>query len=131
MSYVDATSRPDPTTAWVAERVVQQRAAHDAHLLRACAEEVLGRLPRGPLTLLSTSVEGCALAAVVGALRPEPTMWEQLALGRRSHPERRGAVAVVEVVRLGDGFLEALEAVLPGVPIIHDLADSPALASAA
>jgi hypothetical protein len=131
MSYLDATGRPDVATAWVADRVMEQRAAHDARLLRTWAEGVLGRLPAGRLTLLSTSVEGCALAAVIGALRDEPTTWEQLALGRPQEDRDGGGVVVVEVVRLGDGLLEALDALLPGVPVIHDLAASPALASAA
>jgi hypothetical protein len=130
MSYLDVTGRRDLATAWVADRLVEQRAAHDARLLRTWAEGVLSRLPAGRLTLLSTSVEGCALAAVIGALRADPTTWEQLALGRPQE-DRDGAVVVVEVVRLGDGLLEALDALLPGVPVIHDLAATLALVSAA
>ena len=107
-----------------------QRVAREGKALRRWADAVLRRLPPGPVTLVATSVEGCALAAVVAAQRDEPTTWDQLALGR-PQPKCKGTVVVVEPLRLGDGLLNTLRRTVPGAEVIQGLAATPELASVA
>lgn len=128
MAYVDAEAR-ETTTSWFAERLAEQRAAHSGATLNQWASEVLLELPSGPVTLLSLSVEGCALAAVVAASRQDATSWEQLALGR-PHRELVGIPVVLEPAQLAEGALRVLERTLPGAVVISGLATRQALAAA-
>jgi hypothetical protein len=130
MSCSDELRSTDHATEWAAGRLTEQRAAHDGRALRRWADVVLRRLPSGPLVLASTSVEGCALAAVVAARRDEPTTWEHLALGR-PQPGRDSPVVVVEPLRLGHGTLTTLQRALPGAQVIQGLAATPELVSVA
>lgn len=123
-------SDADPTTEWFAERIAEQREAHRGSALREWADTILRELPPGPVALLSMSAEGCALSAVVAALRDETTTWEQLALGR-PQPQRACALVVVEPVRLGEGLLESLSRLLPDATVIDGFAAMPTLASVA
>jgi hypothetical protein len=132
MAYSDL-SRDDVATPWFAARRDEQRRAHAGDVLRDLAEYVYHRLPTGPVTLLSLSVEGCALAAVVATLRNDDTTWQQFALAG-PHPERHGKTVVVEPVLLGSGVLQSLKELLPDADVVHGIASAtaaPALASVA
>jgi hypothetical protein len=130
MTYSDL-SREDVATPWFVARIDEQRLAHGGRVLREWAEQVQRELPAGPVTLLSMSVEGCAPAAVIAALRRESTTWQQLALGR-PQPERDGKTVVIEPVLLADGVLKSLNGLLPYAEVIHGIASAaPALASVA
>jgi hypothetical protein len=117
------------TMAWFVERLAEQREAHSGATLSQWASKVLLELPRGPVALLSLSVEGCALGAVVAASRLDPTSWEQLALGR-PHRELAGTPVVLEPAQLGEAMLQVLERTLPGALVISGLATRQALAAA-
>ena len=130
MPYTDAVTDQDGVAAWFAERLSEQRAAHQGAVLRTWAEVVLRRLPQGPVALLAMSTEGCALAAVVAARRESKTSWERLSL-MRPHPKGQGARVLVEPARLAPGMVEALGELLPEASIIDAVALEPALASAA
>ena len=122
----------DATTTWFVERVSEQDAAHDGEALRRWSRAVLAELPRGPVDLVATSTEGCALAAVVAALRVDaPTRWRRLAFGREDGVPRDSAVVVVEPVELGGGLREAIARELPGAVIICGLAVREPAAAAA
>jgi hypothetical protein len=130
MAYSDVAPT-DIATPWFADRLNEQRGAHDGSTLRGLAETVLTRLPAGAVTLVSSSVEGCALAAAVAVIRDEKTRWEHLAVGR-PHATQAGSVVVVEPLLLGQGMLETLDTALPGALILHGLSEvAPALAPAA
>lgn len=121
----------DGTTTWFTERVPEQEAAHDGAALRRWARVVLDALPPGPVELVATSVEGCAVAAVVAAQRGEgPTRWRRLVLGRNDGISPGFAIIVVEPVQLGTGLHEAIREALPDALILGGLA-SEAFAAAA
>jgi hypothetical protein len=108
---------------WFADRLSEQAAAHDGDAMRASADCVLRLLPDGPIELVATSTEGCALAAVVAALRPEaPTRWRRLVFGRAVDTTPGFAVVVVEAVELGEGLREAIRQALPDAMIIAGVA---------
>lgn len=108
---------------WFADRKVEQEAAHDGANLIAAARERCRALPDGPVTLLSTSAEGVALAGAIIALRAAPTSWRQVTLRQRAAID--GTVAIVEMVRLGDGLRAAMlqrypEALILDGPVAHE-----------
>lgn len=119
-----ATSDIDDTTvAWFVARREEQAAAHHGAALRTWAEAAVRALPIGPLTLVSTSSEGSALAAVISALRDQPTRWQTISLGRPP-AGLTGAVAVIEAVQLGDGARASIAALLPHALVLDGLAAS-------
>lgn len=121
MPYMHSSSAGS-TTAWFADRLVEQEAAHEGDTLRALADVVLAELPQGPVEVISTSTEGCALAAVVAALRDSaPTRWRQLHVGRDEAPADGYRPVVVEAVELGLGLRTAIEKALPGAVVISGL----------
>jgi len=120
----------DESSLWTEDRLAEQRAAHDGEALARWAALVLRQLPAGPISLLSLSVEGCALAAVVAASRAEPTTWEHCTL-QRPPVKNKGAKVVVEAVRLGKGVREELENYLPDAPILDGFASTQGLSAAA
>jgi hypothetical protein len=130
MSYTDEPET-DPTTTWFASRRREQGLAHNGATLRAFAEVVLAQLPTGPLTLVALSVEGCALAAAVAALRAQTTNWEQISLGRK--PANTDLpVVLVEPIELAPGLLTSFKRQLPRASVIHAIANGgTALAAAA
>jgi hypothetical protein len=93
----------------------QVQALSDGSCLRAAATSVLSQLPSGPLTLVSTSTAGAALAATCAALRSEPTHWQAIDLLLPTPIE--GAVAVVEPIDAGDGWRGALTRHYPGAEV--------------
>jgi len=112
---------------WILGRAAEQRRAHDGSTLADLAAIARDQLPRAPLRLVSFSVEGCALAAVIASQRSSSS-WEQatwdLVLDDRP-------LAVIEPVRLGDGVLEAIGQRWPDAIVIHGLASTPDLTVAA
>lgn len=113
----------DGTTGWFIERLSEQAAAHDGAALRRWSRMVLEALPPGPVILLATSVEGCALAAVVAAQRDEaPTRWDQLVLGRVDAIAADAAIVIVEPAQLGSGLHEAIAEALPHAQILTGFA---------
>jgi hypothetical protein len=129
MTYCDGI-RPDTATPWFAGRLSEQVRAHEGWALKNWATAVLQKLPPGRVALLSMSVEGCALAAVVASMRKDETTWEQIAVGR-PQPERKRTLVVVEPIRLAEGLLESLQQLLPNAFVIEGLAAPTELASAA
>jgi hypothetical protein len=80
---------------------------HDGYALAEAAEEVLSQLPAGPVSLLATSVEGVALAAVCAARRADGTDWQRVDHGRRDRTLAHRPV-VVEPVDGGSGWRKAI-----------------------
>ena len=128
MPYPDDSSA-DLATPWFAARKQEQARAHGGTELGKWARQVLDALPAGQVTLLSLSVEGCALAGAVAALRLGTTNWAHVNLGREQ-PERPGTLVILEPVHLSDGILKTLERVLPDATVIDGLVTRPAVAAA-
>jgi hypothetical protein len=97
-------------------RKEEQAAAHRGERVRELARAVLDQLPRGPVSLITTTAEGAAVAGAVAVLREDPTEWRVVHLGRRLQID--GQVFVVEAVRLGDGVREALLGAFPDAIIL-------------
>ena len=116
------------------DRLAEQEQAHDGGALREWAGTVLSELPSGPVELLATSTEGCALAAAVATLRADsaPTRWSRLLLGRQQSVADGYTPVVVEPVELGSGLRDAITAAMPDAMIIGGLAQAaPAVPAAA
>lgn len=118
-----------PLLAAYATRQAEMDRLYDGEVLRDAVIEVLKRLPSGPLTLVSTSVQGAGLVAACAAARAEPTGWRQVNLAH-STIEVSGAVVVVEPVDAGAGWRAAVAARYPGAQILVGTGE-PALALAA
>lgn len=123
MAYRDTSA-----TQWAMARKEEQTAAHRGDRVRELACGVLDQLPQGPVTLVTTTAEGAALAGAVAVLREDPTEWRVVHLGRRSHVD--GRVFVVEAVRLGEGVRQALVNAFPDA-VIFDGFSAPRFARAA
>lgn len=115
-------------TEWAMARRAEQLDAHDGDHLLAQARAACEQLPEGPLTLITTSPEGAALAGAICVVRDVPTRWRVVNLGRRMEIE--GAVAVVEAVTLAPGLREALGERYPGAPIIDGVPAAVEMATA-
>src|SRR4051794_36663044 len=121
----------DGILAWFDDRNQEQRDAHEGDALRRWAELVLPELPEGPLELVALSTEGCALAAVVAALRIDgPTSWRRLNLDRVREVARERALAVVEPVALGEGLRATLAELLPTATVYAGFASRDAVGAA-
>jgi hypothetical protein len=103
-------------TQWVVDRRHEQVSAHEGSTLIAQARSFSRRLPQGPLTLLTTSAEGAALAGALCAMRESPTSWRVVHFGARCSVD--GPVAVVEAVTLGEGVRSALQRQFPDALIL-------------
>lgn len=111
------------------ERQEQMRTLRNGRLLKNASEAVLSQLPPGELTLVSTSMEGAALAAVCASQRQSPTRWLFLELAHGLPVDTSGGVVVVEPIDVGSGWRAAVLHALPGARFIFPAA--PAVASAA
>ncbi len=111
------------------ERQEQMRTLRDGRLLNNAANAVLRQLPPGDLTLVSTSIEGAALAAVCAAQRRGSTRWLFLELAFGLPMEAAGRVVVVEPLDVGSGWRAAVLHALPDAQFVFPHA--PAIASAA
>jgi hypothetical protein len=114
--YRNMTSSDLTASAWFVERKGEQENAHDGQALLATARARCAELPAGPVTLVAMSAEGVALAGAIVALRDQPTSWRQVKL--RSGTEVSGAVALIEMVVLGEGLRTAVLDRYPGVMIL-------------
>jgi hypothetical protein len=103
---------PDPLVGLYRRRLRQMDALHDGDQLADAAASVLSQLPAGSLTLLSTSPQGVALAAVCAATRGDSTRWSALDL-LDPGPQDTGGVVVVEPVDAGPGWRRSVSARLP------------------
>jgi hypothetical protein len=100
-------------------------ALHEGAALVAAVKSVLGQLPGGRVHLLSTSAEGCALAAGCVLLAPlRAVSWHLTSLTRVDPLLPDGALVVVEAVDPGVGWRRAVErrfptaaVCLPDVPV--------------
>lgn len=127
MAYLHSHAEVAPA-AWFAERLAEQRSAHTGEALRVWATALMSEMPAGPVELLSTSTEGCALAAVIAALRESaPTRWRRLTLGRPYEATDGFTTVVVEAVELGSGLQAAIARSLPDAKIIAGVAKRPRL----
>lgn len=98
-----------------AQGALEMRSMHDASLLRRAAESVLPRLPDGPLVLLASSEEGCALAAVCAALRADTrTSWERVSFGVPTQARTGANFVVIEPIDAGEGWRRAVLYKYPG-----------------
>jgi hypothetical protein len=124
MSYLHAQPQRDITEEWFAARLDEQREAHEGPALRAWAEALLRELPDGPVDLVSTSDEGCAVAAVVAALHDtSPTRWRRIHLGRATASPDGYTTVVIEAVAVGDGLRASIRRSFPDACIFDGLRD--------
>jgi hypothetical protein len=84
----------------------------DGRSLREAVDALLSRLPQRPVSLLASSTEGLALAAVCAALRSDGTDWQAISFG--PVPLTQHAPVVVEPVDGGRGWRRAVRARYPG-----------------
>src|SRR5258708_29125792 len=89
-------------------------ALHDGETIEAAARSILAKLPRGPLALVTTSVEGAALAAVCCVLAGHADLrWEYVSLGRPVDSLPDVPVVAIEPIHPGAWRREALASPLP------------------
>ena len=92
---------------------------HRGEVMESAARSVLSRLPRGPLSLVTTSVEGAALAAVCCVLAPESGLrWEYVCLDRPARFDGHGIIVAVEPVDPGPWWRQALAQRLPSATVV-------------
>jgi hypothetical protein len=91
---------------------------HSGEELVRAAHSMIDRLPPGRVVLVSTTIEGAAIAAVISALTSgRDVSWYLISPARRADlPE--GQVVVVEPVDAGDGWRRTIESVIPGAEIL-------------
>lgn len=102
-----------------ARGVARMRTFHDGGVMLEAAQSVLAALPPAPVCLLSTSLEGTALAAVVAAIRrDQKTCWERVTFNRPAPVPHGYHAVVVEPEDGGDGWRQALEDRYPGAAFV-------------
>lgn len=91
---------------------------HGGEELARAANYLTRRLPPGRLVLVSTSIEGAAIAAVVSAINSSRDLsWFLISPSRQAElPE--GQVVLIEPVDAGEGWRRTMESVLPGAEIL-------------
>lgn len=95
------------------------RRLRDGAALLDAARGVLPHLPTGPLLLLSTSVEGTALAAVCATLRGSgSTTWARVNLVAPQLLDEARHTVFVEPVDPGAGWRSAIEKHYPGADFL-------------
>jgi hypothetical protein len=102
-AYIGATTLADEYAA-AQRRMVEM---HDGAALAAAAEDVLGRLPGGPVSFLASSIEGVALAALCAGLRADGSDWHRVRHAGIAETVEHTPV-VVEPVDGGRGWRQAL-----------------------
>ncbi len=90
---------------------------HTGEELARAAHALVAQLPQGRVVLVSTSVEGAAIAAVTSALLSRRDIqWFLISTNRRTAlPD--GKVVVVEPVDAGEGWRRTMRSVIPGAEI--------------
>jgi hypothetical protein len=107
-AYLVPTRNPPGTLA--DEYAAAQREMleiHNGAALAALAKSVLSRLPAGPVSLLASSTEGLALAAVCAALKADGSDWQRVHHGGGQETVAHVPV-VVEPVDGGRGWRQAI-----------------------
>jgi hypothetical protein len=90
---------------------------HSGEELARTAHSLISRLPPGPVVLVSTTIEGAAIAAVMSAFSAaQDVPWYLISPSRRAKlPE--GHVVLIEPVDAGEGWRRTMETVIPGAEI--------------
>lgn len=114
VEFVDMTTEVRAAVVKALSRMADFHAGEE--LVRA-AQALTATLPHGRVVLVSTSVEGAAIAAVASALLPTRDVhWFLISASRRADlPD--GKVVVVEPVDAGEGWRTTMKAVIPGAQI--------------
>jgi hypothetical protein len=112
-----------------AEGLAAMAMFHSPAILRRAAEEVLERLPGGPVSIVSTSIEGAALAAVCSILAEQQVSgWHMIDIAFPLRAELEKQVVVVEPIDPGAGWRNLLLKRLPGaqivIPVPEDLTEA-------
>ncbi len=95
--------------------LAQAERLHRGDEIRMSALAILELLPRRYLVLVSTSIEGAALAAACSALAPERTLvWRLVNLTRSGEPDLGTEVMVIEPSDPGIGWRDAVTRRYPG-----------------
>lgn len=105
------------------------RVLHNGAALRHAVDAVLGQLPAGRLALLSTSIEGIALAAATAIQRPAPTAWQSLDVRLGPQDIIVGRPVVIEPVDPGPGWRSAIGRIIPGAAFVFAREDRDRLAA--
>ena len=95
----------------------EMEVVHDGAALAAAADAVTAILPTGTLTLVATSDQGAAIAAVCAARRPGATTWRKIDL-LTPPVATDGRVVAVEPVDAGAAWRQALERQYPRVLVV-------------
>ena len=90
---------------------------HAGEELVRAANSLIDQLPPGRVVLVSTTVEGAAIAAVMSALSSaRDVSWYLINPSRRAKlPE--GHVVLIEPVDAGEGWRRTMESIIPGAEI--------------
>jgi hypothetical protein len=90
---------------------------HSGEELARTADSLVRRLPPGRIVLVSTTIEGAAIAAVMSALSAaQDVSWYLISPNRRAKlPE--GHVVLIEPVDAGEGWRRTMESMIPGAEI--------------
>jgi hypothetical protein len=107
----------------------EMRRMRDGEALIGAAHALLDQLPPGTVTLLGSSIEGVALAALCAALRGEGSTWGRIDLVGPPMSDKAEVVVVVEPVDAGEGWRRAVEARYPGASILVAPAGARSLAA--
>jgi hypothetical protein len=90
---------------------------HAGAALESAADAVAAVLPTGRLTLVSTSDQGAAVAAVCAARRAGATTWRKVDL-LAPPAAADGAVVVIEPVDTGAAWRQAIERRYPNALVV-------------
>lgn len=90
---------------------------HAGGRLASAVDEVAGSLPAGPVTVLSTTIEGAAIAAVCASRRPSAT-WRMVELSWQPAIVTDTPVVFVEPVEPGAAWRDAVARRYPEAPIV-------------
>jgi hypothetical protein len=102
-----------------AEGLVAMGLFHSPSVLRRAAEEVLEHLPDGPVSLVSTSMEGAALAALCSVMAERQVSgWHLVDVTFPIRAELERQVIVIEPVDPGEGWRSMVHERLPRAQVV-------------
>jgi hypothetical protein len=90
---------------------------HAGDQLASTADDMAQRLPSGPVTMLSTTIEGAAIAAVCAAQRPAAS-WRMIELSWQPAIITDTPVVFVEPVEPGAAWRDAVERRYPEATVL-------------
>jgi hypothetical protein len=103
----------------ILDRISQADELHGATALLAAVRRIAPRVPSGPQVLVTTSVEGIALAgAVIGATGRSDVTWELADLAAPASVPSGGNHVIIDSLDPGCGWLEALVERYPGATLL-------------